>query len=312
MESEAMKRHVLQFLITGFSVAIWLLVFNVFGFIQWQPRLLSTGAGESELVGVSHSETGELVYREIAQAVTPFEGLTVPVVWGDLGQRLVGAGTIDLEKFRNHYGELIPEQEQVLSGDDLQQITFTAQNIQFWTNVLWSLGLTQRSKVLGEGPIKLREAEIPIGGYASTGGWTLGSQPATELYNSTRLVELTPEQDDLVHRVAETIYRPCCGNHTAYPDCNHGMAVLGLLELMASQGATEDELYDAALAFNSFAFPDQYVVLGVYLLGQGLPWSDADAAQILSVNYSSGQAMQRIAQQVGPRQGSSEGGGCSA
>lgn len=306
-----MKRHLVQFFVTGFSVVIWLLVFNLFGFIQWQPRTIITGESDPELGGVDHSETGDLVYREMAQAVTPFEGITVPVVWG-VGQRLVDAGAIDLEKFRSHYGELTPEQEQILSGDDLQEITFTARNIQFWTNVLWSLGLAQQSKVLAEGPMKQYEAEIPIDGYASTGGWTLGSHPAAELYASVQLVELTSEQDDMVHRLAETIYRPCCGNHTAYPDCNHGMAVLGLLELMASQGATAAELYEAALAFNSFAFPDQYVVLGAYMLSQGVPWYEVDAADVLSVNYSSGQAMQRVAQQVGPLQDSTAGGGCSA
>lgn len=308
-----MKQHLVQFFVTGISVGIWLLVFNLSGFFQFQATPLVISEQASTLTGDAHSGPGELVYREIAQTVTPFEGLTVPVVWGDLGKRLIEAGAIDLGKFERHYGEFTPEQEQILLGDDLQQITFNARNIQFWTNVLWSFGLTQESKVLSEGPMKQNEAQVPISGYASTGGWVLGSQSATELYNSALLVELTSEQDEMVSRVAERIYRPCCGNHTAYPDCNHGMAVLGLLELMASQGAAEDELYQAALAFNSYAFPDQYVVLSAYMLGEGLPWAEVDAATALSAEYSSAQAIQRIAEQVGPLQSSAGGGGgCSA
>ena len=39
----------------------------------------------------------------------------------------------------------------------------------------------------------------------------------------------------IVEEIAGNIYRPCCGNSTAFPDCNHGMAMLGLIELMVSQ-----------------------------------------------------------------------------
>jgi hypothetical protein len=57
--------------------------------------------------------------------------------------------------------------------------------------------------------------------------------------------------------VASKVYRPCCGNPTSFPDCNHGMALLGLLELMASQGATVDQMFTAAKQVNAFWLPDQ-------------------------------------------------------
>lgn len=44
-----------------------------------------------------------------------------------------------------------------------------------------------------------------------------------------------------VEEVAAAVYRPCCNNHTPFPGCNHGMAMLGLLELMAPQRASADE-----------------------------------------------------------------------
>lgn len=157
-----------------------------------------------------------------------------------------------------------------------------------------------------------RASAAPIGNYASTGGWTLGSKAATELFNSERLIDLTLEQDELVRQVAEGIFRPCCGNHTAYPDCNHGMAVLGLLELMASQGVAEDELYRAALAFNRYAFPSQYTVLATYFLSEGTPWADVDAATVLGAGYSSARGFQQILAQVQPPEASSRGsGGCT-
>jgi hypothetical protein len=91
------------------------------------------------------------------------------------------------------------------------------------------------------------------------------SDEGGDYYNQFEILALTPEQDELVKRVAKNIYRPCCGNSTACRDCNHGAAMLGLLQLGAAQGLSEEELYDEALAFNSFWFPDNYqkMALGV-------------------------------------------------
>jgi hypothetical protein len=251
-------------------------------------------------------------YDELVQQVVPAAGMTIPVRWGDMGQRLIEAGAIDLGKFERQYGGLSPEQQAIVQGDSSQEITFTLENIQFWTNVLWSLGLTQQSDVLGEGPMMQNAAQAPLGNYASTGGWTLGSQNAVDLYNSAQLLTLTPQQNDLVYQVAENIFRPCCGNPTSFPDCNHGMAVLGLVELMASQGASEQELYRAALTFNSYAFPDTYITLAAYFAGQDTVWADVDPAAALGSDYSSGRGAQRVAALVGPIPGSPDrGGSCS-
>lgn len=252
-----------------------------------------------------------LDYDTLVEQVAPLSGRTIPVHWGDMGQRLIAAGAIDLGRLEAHYGGLTEEQQAILLGDDLGEITLNADNIQFWTNVLWALGLAQQSRVLDAGPMRQNEAQWPLGNYASTGGWTLGSKPATELYSSTRLVALTPEQDEMVYHVAEHIFRPCCGNSTAFPDCNHGMAVLGLLELLASQGAGEDELYQAALVFNAYAFSDTYVTLAAYLTLQGVSWADLPAQEILGDRYSSIQGARQIAASVGPIPGAPvRGGSC--
>ncbi|KAB2903133.1 MAG: hypothetical protein F9K27_14105 [Anaerolineae bacterium] len=77
------------------------------------------------------------------------------------------------------------------------------------------------------------------------------------------------------------------------------MAVLGLLELMASQGASEAELYQAAFAFNSYAFREDYVMLAAYFSQDDVLWSDVDPRSVLSVDYSSGRSAQKIAARVG-------------
>lgn len=255
----------------------------------------------------------KLHYDDLVEQVAPHSGQSIPAHWGDMGQKLSAVGAIDLDKFEAHYGGLSEAQHAILLGDDLTQITLNAENIQFWTNMLWALGLTQRSKALDEGPMRQNEAQWPLGNYASTGGWTLGSKPATELYSSARLVALTPEQDRMIYQVAEHVFRPCCGNSTAFPDCNHGMAVLGLLELLASQGATEDELYEAARVFNAYAFSETYITLAAYFALQGVPWADLSPQDALSDQYSGIQGARNIAAAVGPIPGAPvRGGSCAA
>ena len=91
--------------------------------------------------------------------------------------------------------------------------------------------------------------------FASTGGWTLAKGRAMDHYSMHRFVELTPEQQALIEKVSKNIFRPCCRNSTYFPDCNHGMAMLGLMELMASQGASETEMMTKAQEVNDLWFP---------------------------------------------------------
>jgi hypothetical protein len=91
------------------------------------------------------------------------------------------------------------------------------------------------------------------------------------------------------------------------------MAVLGLLELLASQGATEDDLYQAALAFNAYAFTDSYVKVAAYFTMQDMPWSEISARRLLGPDYSSLQGARRIASAVGPIPAApGQGGSCGA
>jgi len=246
--------------------------------------------------------------------VIPSAGYTVNVDWGDTGIKLVEAGGIDMDKYRENYSD--PQSAELLSyltENKQEGITINQQNAYFWVNTLWALGLTQQSDVLTKG-IMGTEYKDRVGGFASTGGWTLGSKDAVSLYSSTSIIALTQEQQDLVARVSENIYRPCCGNPTSFPDCNHGMAILGLLELMASQGAGEDEMYEASLAFNSYWFSTTYIDLAYYFKTEkNLEWKDVDPKIALSAEYSSAPGYQSIKNQIGNIPGSQQvGASCGA
>lgn len=250
----------------------------------------------------------------LAKAVVPEQGYTVNIKWGDTGKKLVESKAIDLVKFKENYQD---EQYQdlltYLTDAKDRGITVNRENSYFWVNVLWALGLAQKSDVLDKG-IMGTEYKDTIGNFASTGGWTLGGVDAVSLFSSSEIIPLTQDQQTQVDQIARNIYRPCCGNPTSFPDCNHGMAILGLIELMVSQGLSEAEIYKASLAFNSYWFTQTYMDLAYYFqTKENTLWKDVDAKKALSVEFSSGQGYANIKKQVGDVPGlPSSGGSCGA
>ena len=244
--------------------------------------------------------------------ILPPEGVELPIVWADLGAKMVETGVIDSQKFETIYaqrGGLDDEMKKILYGKENGALRITSQNSGFLLNMFWALGLGNKNEILEKGPMSDPQYN-GAGNFASTGGWTLAKGDAMDYYSKYQFINLTPEQQQLVERVSKGIYRPCCGNSTYFPDCNHGMAMLGLLELMASQGVSEDEMYKVSLKVNSYWFPDTYLTIAKYLkVKKGISFNEADPKEILGINYSSGSGYQAILQEVTPpeRQG---GGGC--
>jgi len=87
--------------------------------------------------------------------------------------------------------------------------------------------------------------------------------------------------------------------------------MLGLLELMASQGASEQEMWKAALAVNSYWFPDTYLTIATYMKNKSVEWKDVKPEEILGINYSSGSGYAKIVSQVSKPEQQQGGGGCS-
>jgi len=250
---------------------------------------------------------------ELEEKVLPLKGIVLPVQWGDLGAKMVSVGVIDAEKFEELYagrGGLNSEMKELLYGEANGNLKITAENSGTILNLLWALGLGTKNEILERGEM-VDPRYGGAGNFASTAGWTLAKGNAMDHYSRHPIVTLTPEQQSLVDGVSENIYRPCCGNSTHFPDCNHGMAMLGLLELMALQGANEEDMYKAALAVNSYWFPDNYLTIAQYLKTKGVAWKNVSPKGILAAGYSSAAGYRKILQQVPPAQRDS-GGSCSA
>jgi hypothetical protein len=285
-----------------------LMVFNQLFAITVQPKFALNKRGSS----FSSNQSGQLTDLSGLQAdVLPAEGVTLPIKWGDLGRKMLEDGVIEEEKFRSIFAEgLNSGEEQVLAGKWDEPIVLNAQNSRFLLNMLWAFGLANKNDILEFGDMT-NEQYGGAGNFASTGGWPLSRGEAMDHYSKHRYVSLNKDQQALVEKVSRGIFRPCCGNSTYFPDCNHGMAMLGLLQLMAANGVKEADMYRVALVVNAFWFPQTYLDLATYFEEQGVEWKDVDPALVLGSQYSSSQGYQQTREQIRslpqPAQG---GGGC--
>lgn len=241
--------------------------------------------------------------------VIPDKGYELPVKWGNLGKQLVEAGVIDTQKFEAIYasrGGLSDEDKKLLYSENNGNLVINNKNSGLILNLLWAFGLANKNEILEYGPMT-DSRYGGAGGFASTGGWTLSNGDSMNYYSRHSLVILTPEQQNLIERVSKNIYRPCCNNSTYFPDCNHGMAMLGLLELAAAQELNEDTLYRLALIANSYWFPETYLTIAKYFESQGVSWAQVNAKEILGFDYSSGSGYQKLLQKIKPAE--IQGGG---
>lgn len=251
---------------------------------------------------------------ELEEKVLPSEGVILPVTWGDLGQKLVSAGAIDAERLKAIYDQreaFTDEYKNLLLGqnDGKAGLKMTKDNADYLLNLFWALGLASKNPILDSGEM----TNPKYGGvqnFASTAGWTVAAGNPMDHYSRHLFFNLTSEQQSLVDKVSKGIYRPCCGNSTHFPDCNHGMAMLGFLELTASQDVSEQDMWAAALAVNSYWFPDTYLTIATYMKDKGVDWKDIDPEVLLGVSYSSASGYRRIAAQVAIPEQQGGGNGC--
>lgn len=248
------------------------------GYWKWGRDESTAAAQEKELT-------------QLHEQVNPKDGYVLPVSYGDLGLQLVEAGVIDYDSFASVMtasgDTLSSEQINALKKGSDGPVVMTAQSAHFLLNFFWAVGLANRNPILTEG-LMVQYSDGQIERFASTGGWTLATKPVTEIYASLELIPLSAEQQARVEEAALAIYRPCCDNHTLFPDCNHGMAMLGLLELMASQNASMDEMFEAAKYVNAYWFPQQMLETAIYLkANENMDFVDADARLVVGQGFSS-------------------------
>lgn len=279
------KRYVIG-LLTGLLIAT--LAFNLVPTANQKIRSYLTKPTPTPDLAQQQSQlTNEVLPKEFDLGVS----------FGDSIVKLVESGAIDKDKFIKLYegrSDLTAQERNLLDEVSNKSIVVTKENAGVILNLLWPLGIANKTNVLSEGPMGT-QYKNEVGNFASTGGWTLGKQDGGKLFNKYSIVALTSEQEALVSEITQNIYRPCCGNSTYFPDCNHGAAMLGFVELAVAQGMPKDEVYRKALVLNSYWFPQTYVELATYFKEiKNTNWDQVDPELALGIEYSSGQGYQAI------------------
>lgn len=277
----------------GLVVLTILLTITAWDMLKTDPalaRLLSSSIlnpKDNALYSANISETGNKLFDEVIAKVLPEQGFQSKIALGDSVVKLTQNGVIDREKFLAIYqdrGGLPGELQDVLNAPSFNPILLTKENANYYVNLMWPLGLANYMSSNKESPVNSKS----LFNFASTGGWNLGKEENGGAYfNQFNIVELTPEQEVLVTKIAQNTYRPCCNNSTFFQDCNHGSALLGLLQLGASQRLSEDELYREALAFNAFWFPHSYIQTALYFKAvESTDWDNVDPKVVMGKDFS--------------------------
>ncbi|MEK6923230.1 MAG: hypothetical protein AABW84_00835 [Nanoarchaeota archaeon] len=269
-----MKKKIIIAAIIIIAVALVLLALFVL------PQFITNSAA------LSDSEISA-IYAQVAP-----EEVTLSGTWQNIGPKLIESGAVDLDEFKSLYesygNPLTDEQIKFFTEGSNEPIIITQKNSHFILNTLWALGLVNKNQIYEKEPMSKYIENGQAANLASTGGWSLGTKDGGELLNSAEIIKLTPEQQEIAEKVAFNSYRPCCNNPTAFPDCNHGSAALGLIELLASQGFSADEIAEAVKDANSISFSQNYYETAVYFKAvEGKDWSEVDPWEVIGKDYSS-------------------------
>lgn len=256
--------------------------------------------------------SGNAINQAILYAqVTPQTGYTLPFKWGNSIKKLVGAGALNVSNLtiilNNYHQPLTFSEKEILNGTYTGYIQFNSTNTEFVQLVLWGLGINDNNTIITKGAII--NASVPYANsinnnatlrqrlnqnvtpywvasryFASTGGYGPIGKLQLGMLN---IISLSPSEQIIADYTAENSYRPCCDNPTAFPDCNHGAAALGLTELLASQGANKGQIFNAIRYFYQYQFPQQYTEIAAYFDSQGQNYSQVNSSKVMSYSFSS-------------------------
>jgi hypothetical protein len=235
---------------------------------------------------VNQSSTNQTAI--LLSSLFPNQGFKTAVRLNNIVPELVSSGAINLTKVEELYGKNLTRQEfDILTKPSNTNLTLNSSNANFYLLIFWALGIADKNPVLDNFSALANASNYSVADFASTGGWTLGTNSnAMTYFDKLQLISLTPMQQGEMYDVATHSYRPCCDNPTAFPDCNHGAALLALTELGASEGLNESQLYTLDLQAQTLWFPSYYATTALELHYKNVSYW-ASPRLVLSANYSS-------------------------
>ncbi len=228
----------------------------------------------------------------LANEVYPAGGFVLPVKWGDIVKGLINLGVLNetalIDAVLESNQTLTRYEAGIMSGTYNGYIHTNASDSEFVLLVLWSLGISNNNTIITKGPLSTYGNPDQ---YASTGGYLpLGKLEIGRL----NLVNLTSEQQSEAVDVAAGTFRPCCDNPAMFPDCNHGAAELALIEMMASQGFNESQMFVVLQEFLSEYYPQNMFEVGVVYASHGINFSSVPANMAVGRTLFSASGSQNV------------------
>ena len=249
---------------------------------------IGLGSRKRELLAASSQEKLEHRVARLWDVVVPPGGYNTSMVFGNAILRLVQAGVVDAAKFRRLYearGGLPPWVERLFVAPSGEPIRFSRTTAPYLLIIFWPLGLATKTSFNSHSPLN----RVSLPSFASTACWNLGQANNGYVYfNHVETIRLSQTQEHVVLNIARKVFRPCCNNSTFFQDCNHGSALLGVLELAASQGRARDKLYRLARVANAYWYPTHYVEIALYFQEiKSQSWPEVAPETVLSRQFSS-------------------------
>lgn len=238
---------------------------------------------------IQHMAHPPIDIKALTNAINPPNGYTLPVQYGQMGPRLLEAGVIDVAALKQHYqqtGQVLSDKDiELLIRGSQEPVVINHQNASFLLTLFWGLGLANQNPILDKAPNQ------------KVSDWNVGRKSGSDLFSSTLILKLSPDQQARVEEVAKAVYRPCSDASSLSPDSKQSMAMLGLLELMASQNAGSDAMFSAAKQVNAFWFPQQTLEQAIFFVATQLKdYVNVDARWLNSQQYFSATGFRQLHQ----------------
>src|SRR3989337_2666177 len=119
--------------------------------------ILTAAGGYLLLTRGSSTQDPENLVKDVKAEVLPAEGYITSITWGDTGKKLIEVGAIDEKQYQQLFNSPTNGMDEldILKGGSTKPIGINENNSQFVVDTLWAFALTQKSKVLAEGPVEV-------------------------------------------------------------------------------------------------------------------------------------------------------------
>lgn len=289
--------------IMGFAILI--LIFEILQIAKFEQTLSLIPFYKADVPAEQlkiKTESGEVVINleQLTKELLP-DKKVLPVTWQGIPYQLLERKIIDIEKLKvysQNYGQTVTSEDlKIFEKDHNGSIVITPKNSVLVYNILWAIGFASKSPILDYELEKygLDTVKNLAGYYFSFANLGNSSTLPQSGYNSFDFIQLSGDQKDLAMEIVGKSAVPSCGNPLHLPDCSCAFAIDALVLMMASQGFSKQQIYQAMKDVYPYRFPGIYVQQAIFFkAATNQDWKDVNPEKLVSVQFSSAQGVAQM------------------